>query len=57
MKIDHTAKTITASSWELFAVTNYLNRCLTNEERKTWKVNIVTRNNTVTDYKASKDLG
>jgi len=40
MKIDHTAKTITASAWELFAVTNYLNRCLTNEERKTWKVNI-----------------
>lgn len=45
MTIDRTGKTITASHWELFQVQNYLNHCLTQEERKTWKVNIVEPKN------------
>ena len=38
MKINHSTKTVTFGTFELVAAVNYVERCVTKGERKTWKL-------------------
>lgn len=38
MKINHDTKTVTFGTFELVAAINYVERCVTKGERKTWKL-------------------
>lgn len=38
MKINHKKKTITFGTFELVAAINYIERCVTKGEQKTWKL-------------------
>lgn len=53
MTINHTHKIITANTWELPQVSNYLNHCVAPADRKNWKVNILEASNI--EYRTEKN--
>lgn len=38
MKINHDTKTVTFGTFELVAAINYVEKCVTKADRKTWKL-------------------